>query len=140
MASLTAATPKVAAYPFTTLDPQLGVAESRGGRIVIADIPGLIEGASRGVGLGLRFLRHVERTKILVYVIDGTSPDPWKDLEMVQEEVEQFSADLAKRPYIVAINKVDMDQARKLRTRSLQGLAHSSCSGVVANSANVGNG
>ena len=118
LASLTAATPKVAAYPFTTLDPQLGVAESRGGRIVIADIPGLIEGASRGVGLGLRFLRHVERTKILVYVIDGTSPDPWKDLQMVQAEVEQFSPDLAKRPYIVAINKVDMDQARTLRKRS----------------------
>jgi GTP-binding protein len=119
LASLTAAKPKVAAYPFTTLDPQLGVAEeSRGGRIVIADIPGLIEGASRGVGLGLRFLRHVERTKILVYVIDGTSADPWKDLSMVQAEVEQFSPDLAKRPFIVAINKVDMDQARKLRTRS----------------------
>ena len=119
LASLTSAKPKVAAYPFTTLDPQLGVAEeSRGGRIVIADIPGLIEGASRGVGLGLRFLRHVERTKILVYVIDGTSADPWKDLEMVQAEVEQFSPDLAKRPYIVAINKVDMDPARKLRTRS----------------------
>ena len=118
LASLTAAKPKVAAYPFTTLDPQLGVAESRGGRIVIADIPGLIEGASRGVGLGLRFLRHVERTKILVYVIDGTSPAPWKELSMVQAEVEQFSPDLAKRPFIVAINKVDMDQARKLRTRS----------------------
>jgi GTP-binding protein len=119
LASLTAAKPKVAAYPFTTLDPQLGVAEeSRGGRIVIADIPGLIEGASRGVGLGLRFLRHVERTKILVYVIDGTTADPWKDLSMVQAEVEQFSPDLAKRPFIVAINKVDMDEARKLRTRS----------------------
>jgi GTP-binding protein len=119
LASLTAAKPKVAAYPFTTLDPQLGVAEeSRGGRIVIADIPGLIEGASRGVGLGLRFLRHVERTKILVYVIDGTSADPWKDLSMVQAEVEQFSPDLAKRPFIVAINKVDMDQARTLRKRS----------------------
>jgi GTP-binding protein len=118
LASLTAAKPKVASYPFTTLDPQLGVADTRAGRIVIADIPGLIEGASRGVGLGLRFLRHVERTKILVYVIDGTSPDPWKDLEMVQEEVEQFSPDLAKRPYIVAIHKFDMDQARKLRTRS----------------------
>jgi GTP-binding protein len=118
LASLTAAKPKVASYPFTTLDPQLGVADTRAGRIVIADIPGLIEGASRGVGLGLRFLRHVERTKILVYVIDGTSPDPWKDLEMVQEEVEQFSPDLAKRPHIVAINKVDMDQARNLRKRS----------------------
>jgi len=118
LSSLTAAKPKVAAYPFTTLDPQLGVAESRGGRIVIADIPGLIEGASRGVGLGLRFLRHVERTKILVYVIDGTSPDPWKDLAMVQAEVERFSADLAQRPYIVGINKVDLEQARKLRSKS----------------------
>jgi len=118
LASLTAAKPKVAAYPFTTLDPQLGVAESRGGRIVIADIPGLIEGASRGLGLGLRFLRHVERTKILAYVIDGTSPDPWKDLEMVQAEVEQFSPDLAKRPFIIAINKVDEDRARNLRKRS----------------------
>ena len=118
LSSLTAAKPKVAAYPFTTLDPQLGVAESRGGRIVIADIPGLIEGASLGVGLGLRFLRHVERTKILVYVIDGTSEDPWRDLAMVQAEVEQFSADLAHRPYVVAINKVDMEPARKLRARS----------------------
>jgi GTPase len=118
LSSLTAARPKVAAYPFTTLDPQLGVAESRGGRIVIADIPGLIEGASRGVGLGLRFLRHVERTKILVYVIDGTSADPWKDLTMVQAEVEQFSSDLAHRPYVVAMNKVDMEPARKLRARS----------------------
>ncbi|MEP6752866.1 MAG: GTPase ObgE [Candidatus Dormiibacterota bacterium] len=119
LASLTAAKPKVAAYPFTTLDPQLGVAEeSRGGRIVIADIPGLIEGASHGVGLGLRFLRHVERTKILVYVIDGTADNPWKDLEMVQAEVEQFSADLAKRPFIIAINKVDEERARNLRKRS----------------------
>jgi GTP-binding protein len=118
LSSLTAARPKVAAYPFTTLNPQLGVAESRGGRIVMADIPGLLEGASRGVGLGLRFLRHVERTKILVYVIDGTSPDPWKELATVQGEVEQFSADLSRRPYIVAINKLDLEPARKLRARS----------------------
>jgi GTP-binding protein len=118
LSSLTAARPKVAAYPFTTLDPQLGVAESRAGRIVMADIPGLIEGASRGVGLGLRFLRHVERTKILVYVIDGTSPDPWKDLEMVKVEVEQFSADLAHRPFVVAVNKLDLEPARRRRARS----------------------
>jgi GTPase len=118
LSSLTAARPKVAAYPFTTLDPQLGVAESRGGRIVLADIPGLLEGASHGVGLGLRFLRHVERTKILVYVIDGTSPDPWQELATVQGEVEQFSADLAHRPYLIAINKLDLEPARKLRARS----------------------
>jgi Obg family GTPase CgtA len=118
LSSLTAAHPKIAAYPFTTLDPQLGVAESRGGRIVMADIPGLIEGASLGAGLGLRFLRHVERTKILVYVIDGTEPDPWKDLATVQGEVERFSADLAHRPFVVAINKVDLEPGRRLRSRS----------------------
>ena len=118
LSALTAARPKVAAYPFTTLDPQLGVAESRGGRIVMADIPGLIEGASHGVGLGLRFLRHVERTKILVYVIDGASPDPWKDLAIVQGEVAQFSADLALRPFLIAINKLDLEPVRRLRSRS----------------------
>jgi GTP-binding protein len=118
LSSLTAAHPKIAAYPFTTLDPQLGVAESRGGRIVMADIPGLIEGASLGAGLGLRFLRHVERTKILVYVIDGAEPDPWKDLATVQGEVERFSADLAHRPFVVAINKVDLEPGRRLRSRS----------------------
>jgi GTPase len=118
LSSLTAARPKVAAYPFTTLDPQLGVAESRGGRIVLADIPGLIEGASRGAGLGLRFLRHVERTKILVYVIDGTSEDPWKDLSTVQGEVEQFSPDLAHRPFLIVVNKLDLEAARRLKSRS----------------------
>jgi GTPase len=118
LSSLTAARPKVAAYPFTTLDPQLGVADSRGGRIVIADIPGLIEGASHGAGLGLRFLRHVERTKILVYVIDGSSPEPWKDLATVQGEVESFSSDLAHRPFVVAFNKLDLEPARKFRARS----------------------
>jgi GTPase len=118
LSSLTAAHPKVAAYPFTTLDPELGVADSSGGRIVIADIPGLIEGASRGAGLGLRFLRHVERTRILVYVIDGSSPEIWKDLATVRGEVEQFSADLARRPYLIAVNKLDLEPARRLRARS----------------------
>ena len=118
LSALTAARPKVAPYPFTTLDPALGVAESGAGRIVIAEIPGLLEGASLGAGLGLRFLRHVERTKILVYVIDGSSPDPWSDLDVVQKEIEWFSTDLARRPHVVAVNKVDLEGTRKLRART----------------------
>ena len=118
LSSLTAARPKVADYPFTTLDPELGVAESPGGRIVIADIPGLIEGAARGAGLGLRFLRHVERTRVLVYVLDGSAPDPWADLETVRKEVEQFSPGLALRPFVVAINKLDLEATRRRKTRN----------------------
>jgi GTPase len=118
LSALTAAHPKVAPYPFTTLDPELGVAEIDGARIVIADIPGLIEGAATGAGLGLRFLRHVERTKILVYVLDGSATDPWGDLKKVRREVEQFSADLAARPYVIAVNKIDLEPAQRLRSRS----------------------
>ncbi|GAC1687959.1 MAG: hypothetical protein PVS2B1_09030 [Candidatus Dormibacteraceae bacterium] len=94
------------------------MAESKGGRIVIADIPGLIEGAARGAGLGLRFLRHVERTKVLVYVLDGSASDPWADLKTVRKEVEQFSAELALRPSLVAVNKVDLEPAQRLRLRT----------------------
>ena len=118
LSSLTAAKPKVADYPFTTLDPELGVAESSGGRIVIADIPGLIEGAAKGAGLGLRFLRHVERTRVLVYVLDGSTPDPWADFETVRKEVEQFSPELAKRPFVVVMNKLDLDETRLLKKRN----------------------
>lgn len=118
LAALTAARPKVADYPFTTLTPELGVAEVDGSRLVLADIPGLIEGAAQGAGLGLRFLRHVERTRALVYVLDGAAPDPFADLETVRREVGQFSAALAQRPHIVALNKVDLEGARKLRSRT----------------------
>ena len=124
LSSLTAARPKVADYPFTTLDPELGVAESNGGRIVIADIPGLIEGAARGAGLGLRFLRHVERTRVLVYVLDGSGSDPWSDLETVRKEVEQFSPELAKRPFVVAVNKLDLEATRRLKTRNRRKNVH----------------
>jgi GTP-binding protein len=116
--ALTNARPKVADYPFTTLDPELGVAEAAGGRVVIADIPGLIEGAAHGAGLGQRFLRHVERTRILVYVLDGSAPDPWKDLETVRREVKLFSAQLATRPSLVAVNKLDLEPVRRLRART----------------------
>jgi GTPase len=116
--ALTAARPKVADYPFTTLDPELGVADVNDVRFVIADIPGLIEGAAQGAGLGQRFLRHIERTKAIVYVLDGTAPDPWKDLDTVREELTQFSPALLQRPHIVAVNKVDLEPARQLRART----------------------
>jgi GTP-binding protein len=116
--ALTAARPKVADYPFTTLDPELGVAEVNGMRFVIADIPGLIEGAAQGAGLGQRFLRHIERTKAIVYVLDGAAPDPWTELETVRKELAQFSPSLAERPYVVAVNKVDLEPARRLRAHT----------------------
>ncbi len=118
LAALTAARPQVANYPFTTIDPALGVAESAGGRFVIAEIPGLVEGASRGAGLGHRFLRHAERTRVLVYVVDGSAEDPWKELAAVSAEVEQFSPTLARRPHLVAVNKLDLEATQKVRRRS----------------------
>ncbi|MDQ6898194.1 MAG: GTPase ObgE [Candidatus Dormibacteraeota bacterium] len=114
--AISAATPKVGAYPFTTLDPELGVAQAPGGkRLVIADIPGLIEGAALGAGLGLRFLRHVERTRMLVYLVDGAAPDPWADFTIVRREIAHHSAELAGRPALVAVNKVDLEATRLLR-------------------------
>jgi len=115
--ALTAAKPKVADYPFTTLNPELGVMEVGGRGIVLAEIPGLVEGAAQGAGLGLRFLRHVERTRLLVYVIDGAGADPWHDLEMVRAEVAAFSEAVAARPHIVAVNKMDLPEAKRPRTR-----------------------
>jgi GTP-binding protein len=117
--AISAATPRVADYPFTTLDPQLGVAQLPGERrLVVADIPGLIEGAARGAGLGLRFLRHVERTRLLVYMVDGSRPDPWADLDTIRAEVAAYSAELARHPALIAVNKVDLPETRALRRRS----------------------
>lgn len=119
LAAISRAHPKVGDYPFTTLDPELGVTETAGGeRFVVADIPGLIEGASGGAGLGLRFLRHVERTRVLVFVVDGAAAEPFKDLDAVRREVALFSADLAQRPSLVAVNKVDLPAAGDLRRRT----------------------
>lgn len=113
--AISAATPRVADYPFTTLDPELGVAElPDGGRLVVADIPGLIEGAARGAGLGLRFLRHVERTRALVYVLDGSAPDPWAVLDAVRHELAEHSPKLVERPSLVAVNKLDLPETRAL--------------------------
>ncbi len=112
LAATTAARPKIAAYPFTTLQPNLGiVALDAETEFVMADIPGLIEGASEGKGLGHEFLRHVERTRVLVHLIDGLSPDPLVDLVSINEELAAFSPDLAEKPQLVAFNKIDMPAA-----------------------------
>ena len=114
-----AATPKVAAYPFTTLEPQLGVVEAGGDSFVAADLPGLIEGASEGHGLGHEFLRHIERTRVLVHVIDAAAPSALDALDLVNGELAAFrperplAAPLEERPQLVALNKIDMPAARK---------------------------
>ena len=115
LAALTAARPKIAAYPFTTLEPNLGVmdlgdAEDR--RPTIADVPGLIEGASAGAGLGHAFLRHVERTRILVHVVDGASRDPEWDHGVIREELRLHDPALLEKPLVVAFNKIDLPAAR----------------------------
>jgi GTP-binding protein len=110
---LSAARPRVAAYPFTTLVPSLGVVEAGERRFVVADIPGLIEGASEGAGLGDRFLRHIERTRVLVHLLDVGAwlleqRDPLADYEAIRAELGAYAAELASRPEIVALNKVDL--------------------------------
>ncbi len=111
LAAVSAARPKIADYPFTTLEPNLGVADIDGVQVVLADIPGLIEGAHRGVGLGHEFLRHVERTRLLIHVLDGLSADPAADFRRVNDELRLFDATLADRPQIIALNKMDVPEA-----------------------------
>ncbi|MDD5560265.1 GTPase ObgE [Candidatus Methylomirabilis sp.] len=108
---ISAANSKVAEYPFTTLTPHLGTVEIDPlGAFVVADIPGLIEGASSGAGLGIRFLRHIERTRLLVHVIDisDTARDPREALAVVEEELRTFNPELLKRPRVIAANKIDL--------------------------------
>ncbi len=136
LASVSAARPKVADYPFTTLEPMLGVVEVDGYTFVMADIPGLIEGASRGAGLGLEFLRHIERTRLLLHVVDGSAglwralyppveavpartpahsaqtTDPVADFVRINTELAAYDPELARKPQIVAINKIDIPEVR----------------------------
>ncbi|QIA27963.1 GTPase ObgE [Thermaerobacter sp. PB12/4term] len=115
LARISAARPKVAAYPFTTLAPNLGVVQRGPGRsFVVADIPGLIEGAHQGVGLGHEFLRHIQRTRVLIYVVDAAATegrDPQQDLATLQDELEAYEPALLDRPGVVAANKMDLPQA-----------------------------
>ena len=108
---ISAAKPKIAEYHFTTLSPVLGVVDAKAGGYVLADIPGLIEGASEGEGLGHQFLRHIERCRLIVNVVDASGVegrDPLEDLRIINEELEKYSPQLASRPRILACNKMDM--------------------------------
>ncbi|MBM3618679.1 MAG: GTPase ObgE, partial [Alphaproteobacteria bacterium] len=107
LAAVSRAKPKIADYPFTTLAPQLGVVYVDGKEFVLADIPGLIEGASEGAGLGLRFLGHVERAGILLHLIDGTQDDVVEAYETIRGELEAYSEELAAKEEIIALNKTD---------------------------------
>jgi GTP-binding protein len=114
LAAVTAATPKIADYPFTTLEPNLGVmdlGEVDERRPTIADVPGLIEGASSGAGLGHAFLRHVERTRILVHVVDGSGRDPTWDHDVIRDELRAHDPALLDKPILVAFNKIDRPAA-----------------------------
>ncbi|MFN8472474.1 MAG: GTPase ObgE [Anaerolineae bacterium] len=113
LSSISAARPKIADYPFTTLAPNLGVAEVDHLAFVVADIPGLIEGASHGAGLGYKFLRHIERTRLLVHLLDGASADPLADFAVVNHEMAEFDPTLAQKPQIVALNKMDLPDAQE---------------------------
>jgi GTP-binding protein len=112
LAATSAAKPKVADYPFTTLEPVLGVVEHRDESFVMVDIPGLIEGASAGIGLGHDFLRHVERTRVLIHLLDGSSDDPIGDYHQINKELALHNKELMDKPQVIAINKIDLPDVR----------------------------
>ena len=115
ISAVTNAKPKVADYPFTTIVPNLGVCQLPGAdceTLVLADIPGLIEGAHQGVGLGHAFLRHVERCRVLIHLVDGSADDPVGNLKAIELELEMFNPDMAKKPKIVLVNKMDIPEVR----------------------------
>ncbi|MEA5511013.1 GTPase ObgE [Crocosphaera sp. UHCC 0190] len=128
ISSLSSARPKIADYPFTTLIPNLGVVRKpTGDGTVFADIPGLIEGAHEGIGLGHEFLRHIERTRLLLHLVDITSDDPIKDYQVIQQELKAYGRGLSDRPQILAFNKIDAadQETLELMIKELQKLSDS---------------
>ena len=117
LAAVSNARPKIADYPFTTLVPNLGVVGIDGAEFVMADIPGLIEGASEGRGLGMQFLAHVERCKVLLHLVDGTSSTITKDYRTIVHELEAYAAELGDKPRIVALNKCDALDTKTITAR-----------------------
>jgi GTP-binding protein len=110
---ISAAHPRIAAYPFTTLEPVLGVVEMGYRTFVVAEIPGLIEGAHSGAGLGQEFLRHAERARIFIHLLDGTRPDPLRDLDIINGELRDFQSELVAKPQVVAVNKLDQVEVQR---------------------------
>ncbi len=114
LAAVTNATPKIADYPFTTLEPNLGVARlDEESSLILADIPGLIEGAHEGAGLGFAFLRHIQRTRVIIHVLDGMSEDPLADFTQTNNELALFDEQLQNKPQIVVFNKIDQPEAKE---------------------------
>ncbi|MBG7609553.1 MAG: GTPase ObgE [Anaerolineae bacterium] len=139
LASVSNAKPKIAPYPFTTLVPNLGVvALDLDTSLVLADIPGLIEGAHQGVGLGHEFLRHIQRTRVLIHLIDGDASDPILDFAQINSELALFDPNLADKPQIVAFNKIDLPDVeaawpkmqKELERRGYEGYAISALAGT----------
>lgn len=112
---LTSAKPKIANYPFTTLEPVLGILDYRDVDMVIVDIPGLIEGAHNGTGLGHDFLRHIERCKVLIHLVDASSDNPKKVFENINNELELFSSEIKNKPQIIVFNKIDLEEVHLLQ-------------------------
>lgn len=117
LTALSSATPKIASYPFTTLNPIVGtIIYDDWAKVRMADVPGIIEGAAKGVGLGLAFLKHLERSKVLVYIIDMAGTDnrePWTDYKILKKEIDEYSSELAARPFLVVANKMDEEAAQE---------------------------
>ena len=121
------ATPKIADYPFTTLTPNLGVAQIDYHKLTIADIPGIIAGAHKGKGLGLEFLRHIERTRVLIFVLDVTQ-DPLSDYNTLKEEIREYNPSILKKPSIIALNKIDLMENNELQILQRE----SKCDNLIA--------
>ena len=120
LAAVSAAKPKIADYPFTTLHPQLGVVDVDGREFVLADIPGLIEGAHEGVGLGDRFLGHVERCRVLLHLVDGAAGDADEAYKTVRAELSAYGHELADKPEIVALNKADAMSPEDIKEQAVR--------------------
>ncbi|WP_417514600.1 GTPase ObgE [Minwuia sp.] len=139
LSAVSRANPKIAAYPFTTLHPNLGIVDVDDNRFVIADIPGLIEGASDGIGLGTRFLGHVERCRVLIHLVDGTAEDPSEAYRTVRDELDAYGGELVEKPEIVVLNKSDAIDAGELDGKRLA-LANESGRRVMVLSGVTGDG